>query len=106
MEVISDSSSIRQVWKALLAQDSLSKSNYEETLSLANEAWSHGSTDKNGTAKQEEKTLYMAGLGEGFDEEDDSLVFKSNVKVSDLSDTALRSWVATFLLGEPTLGLE
>ena len=48
----------------------------------------------------------IAGIGEGFDEEDDSLVFKSDVKVSNLSDNALRSWIATFLLGAPSLGGE
>jgi len=36
--------------------------------------------------------------------EDQNLVFKSDVKVSHLANKALRSWVATFLLGAPTLG--
>lgn len=37
-------------------------------------------------------------------EHEDSLVFKSDITVSKLSDVALRTWVATFLLGAPGLG--
>ena len=57
---------------------------------------SNGNGNDNGTP--------MGGLGDGFDEEDDSFVFKSDVKVEKLSDEALRGWVTTFLLGLPTLG--
>ena len=44
------------------------------------------------------------GIGEEYDEEDDRLVFKSDVRVAKLSDDALQSWIATFLLGAPSLG--
>jgi hypothetical protein len=43
----------------------------------------------------------IRGLGENLDEEDDFVVFKFDYKVSRLSDDALRSWCATFLLGIP-----
>jgi hypothetical protein len=46
----------------------------------------------------------LDGIGEGYDEEDDSLVFKSDKKISSLCDDALQTWVATFLLGSPGLG--
>ena len=59
--------------------------------------------DSNG-AEEKEKDVPIAGLGDNFDDEDDTLVFKIGVNVSDLSDKASRSWVATFLLGAPSLG--
>jgi hypothetical protein len=45
-------------------------------------------------------------FGDGYDEDDDEdeYVYKTDVKVARLSDDALRSWVATFLLGSPYLG--
>jgi putative AlgH/UPF0301 family transcriptional regulator len=95
------SSKIDNVWSALLRQqDVLTSSTLDSTLELSNEAWNAG----NGKSSRNDSVLEptpIAGLGEGFDEEDDSLVFKSDVKVAKLSDDALRSWVATFLLGTP-----
>ena len=85
----------------LLMQDVLSKANLLQNLAIAAKAWSRGG-DIN--TKDDKDELPICGLGENFDEEDDTLVFKSDVKVSDLSDKALRSWVATFLLGAPSLG--
>jgi putative AlgH/UPF0301 family transcriptional regulator len=100
-----------EVWKSLSKQDVLSIDNLSLNLEIATEAWNLGSDgkkspkgangkdNKNGKSNGARKMLPMKGLGDGFDEEDDSLVFKSNVKVAKLSDDALRSWVATFLLG-------
>lgn len=90
-----------EVWRMLLMQDVLSKANLLQNLAIAAKAWSRGG-DIN--TKDDKDELPICGLGENFDEEDDTLVFKSDVKVSDLSDKALRSWVATFLLGAPSLG--
>ena len=92
------------VWSALLKQQEvLSEINFSTTLTLAEQAWesASSSTDRK---KETSNPLPMTGLGEGFDEEDDSLVFKTDVKVSKLSDDALRSWCATFLLGIPSVG--
>jgi putative AlgH/UPF0301 family transcriptional regulator len=90
------------VWSALLRQqDVLSKKNFNSTLALAEEVWASANDYKklaNGPSE-----VPIGGLGEGFDEEDDSFVFKSDVKVSKLSDNALKSWCATFLLGMPGL---
>jgi len=102
-EVISQSKT-SEVWRMLLMQDVLSKVNLIQNLALAGKAWSRGGGDVNGRDKQKAENTPMGGLGDNFDEEDDTLVFKSDVKVADLSDKALRSWVATFLLGAPTLG--
>ncbi|KAI2500555.1 putative ACR [Fragilaria crotonensis] len=90
-----------EVWRMLLMQDVLSKVNLLQNLAIAGKAWSRGG-DVN--SKDDKDETPIGGLGENFDEEDDTLVFKSDVKVSDLSDKALRSWVATFLLGAPSLG--
>ena len=89
------------VWDILTKQELLTASNLVQNLAIGNEAWAQGAL---GDKKQEATPLPMTGLGENYDEEDDSIVFKSDVKVSQLSDDALRTWVATFLLGSPSLG--
>jgi putative AlgH/UPF0301 family transcriptional regulator len=90
------------IWDELSKQEVLSDENLIKNLLIADEAWNKGSV--NGKQDKNGDSVPIGGLGEGFDEDDDSLVFKSNVKVSKLSDDALRSWVATFLLGAPSLG--
>lgn len=99
-EVIAPSKTM-EVWRMLQMQSVLSQKNIVQNLALAGRAWLRGG-DRNGKEDTEETPI--AGLGENFDEEDDTLVFKTDVKVSDLSDKALRSWVATFLLGTPSRG--
>ena len=111
---------IESVWKALAKQDVLTSDNLSLNLEVGTEAWRAGANDNNGerngsrNGKSNGKFVSngngndngtpMGGLGDGFDEEDDSFVFKSDVKVEKLSDEALRGWVTTFLLGLPTLG--
>ncbi|VEU43008.1 unnamed protein product [Pseudo-nitzschia multistriata] len=92
------SESVRDdMWSTLLKQQVLlKKTNFIESLRLSEEAWSFAESD---SAKKKEMLSPMSGLGENFDEEDDSLVFKSDYKVSRLSDDALRGWCAVFLLG-------
>jgi putative AlgH/UPF0301 family transcriptional regulator len=97
------------VWDTLSKQEVLTNANLVRTLAIAGEAWSSGApitqeTENSDDDEASTTNTPIGGLGEGFDEEDDSLVFKSDVEVSKLSDDALRSWVATFLLGAPTLG--
>ena len=94
------------VWKSLSKQEVLTSGNLSSNLEIANEAWEVGGKDgpqngkeKNGKSNGKSEHPPMKGLGDGFDEEDDSLVFKSNIKVSKLSDDALRNWITTFLLG-------
>lgn len=91
------------VWNNLLKLEVLTTINLVKNLAMAGDAWSTGA---NGSPKPIKNNAPppISGIGEGYDEEDDTLVFKSDVKVSKLSDDALRSWVATFLLGAPTLG--
>jgi putative AlgH/UPF0301 family transcriptional regulator len=93
------------VWNNLLKLEVLTTVNLVKNLAMAGDAWSIGS---NGSPKQIPNKNHspppLTGIGECYDEDDDTLVFKSDVKVSKLSDDALRSWVATFLLGAPTLG--
>lgn len=96
-------SKIESVWEALGKQDVLTNDNLTLNLEVATEAWSAGGDPGAANGKNGKSNGKMfppiGGLGDGFDEEDDSLVFKSDVKVADLSDEALRSWVKTFLLG-------
>ena len=93
------------VWSVLLKQQEvLTNMNLVYNLELGNEAWASTDDESRRLESGEQRQTPISGLGEGFDEEDDSLVFKSDVKVSKLADDALRSWVATFLLGAPSLG--
>lgn len=103
-EVVPDSK-IESVWDALGKQDVLTNDNLSLNLKVATEAWDAGSSSSNNSpangknGKSSGSFLPIGGLGDGFDEEDDSMVFKSDVKVAALSDDALLSWVKTFLLG-------
>merc|ERR1711957_1009253 len=93
---------IRPTVKLLLQQELLTVTNVYKNLELAKQAWEimdgDGDSADETSAAQD---VNMEGLGEGYDEEDESLVYKSDVKVADLTDDALRNWVSTFLLGSP-----
>jgi len=92
-----------RVFQTLLAQELLSGVNLFKTLAIGNEAWLQAG--ENGDMKENVVgPNVMNGIGDGYDEEDESLVFKSNMKVTTLADDALRSWMSTFLLGVPRLG--
>jgi putative transcriptional regulator len=94
------------VWVTLVSQHMLSESNFSRTLAISEKAWSFGAESKDKVStkdKTKSSLLPLLGLGENFDEEDDSVVFKSDVKVAKLSDDALRRWCATFLLGNPSM---
>jgi putative AlgH/UPF0301 family transcriptional regulator len=99
-EVISNSK-LRAVWESLSKQEVLNQTNLLRNLDAAEEAWARGGDGLPSKEEQNGDSFPIGGLGEGFDEEDDSLVFKSDVKVSRLSDDALQTWVSTFLLGGP-----
>jgi putative AlgH/UPF0301 family transcriptional regulator len=110
-EIVPDSQ-IRPMFDELIKQEVLSEENLNKNLILAEQAWNAAGTTTNGssvTGNALRKLLPpIGGLGEGYDEDDDvdhdTMVYQTNVKVSKLSDDALRSWVATFLLGAPSLG--
>jgi len=91
-----------QVWSNLQQQrEVLTKMNLNRNLAIAEEAWAAGGIKQKAKVSTPEP---ITGLGEGFDEEDDTYVYQSDTKVSDLSFEALRSWCATFLLGLPNIG--
>jgi len=98
------SSQISSVWEKLQEQDVLTKINLIKTLKQGNDAWEAAEDTSRPNVARDDDGPVTDGIGEGFDEEDDSLVFKTDVPVAKLSDNALRSWVATFLLGAPSLG--
>jgi len=88
-------------WSVLLKQQVLlKKTNFIESLKVSEKAWSSANPSKV-SATNEKPKIPLLGIGENFDEDDDSYVFKSNYKVSQLSDDALRGWCAVFLLGLP-----
>lgn len=91
---------IPNVWSSLLKQELLTNFNLMGNLAQSQEVWKAGGKTQ---ANIVEEPL-TSGIGEGFDEENDSLVYKTEVPVRNLSDDAKRSWVATFLLGAPSLG--
>jgi hypothetical protein len=94
------------VWGELKRQRKLTPDNIDRNIQLAMNAWEKaGGGDVIAPRPGNGKTVPpLAGIGENFDEEDDSLVFKSDKKVSQLADDALRYWIAAYLLGNPTLG--
>lgn len=100
-DVIPDSAA-EEVWSLLKKQQILTPLNLDETLKLSEEAWlaaGNGTEKSKKNGKKKNGWNPLAGLGENFDEEDDSLVFKSDFKVSQLSDDSLRNWCMVFLLG-------
>jgi putative AlgH/UPF0301 family transcriptional regulator len=94
-----------EVWSSLTKQQILTPLNLDASLRTAEEAWSIAA--KNSERKIPKNGLNLgsfaplAGLGDNFDEEDDTVVFKSDYKVRKLCDDALRNWCAVFLLGIP-----
>ena len=90
-----------EVFEKLLQQEVLSEATLQNNLDVSNEAWNVGCSTQSEVRVDEP---ILDGIGDEFDEEDDSKVYQSNTKLTTLSDKALRSWIATFLLGEPSLG--
>jgi len=99
---IVETDKVESVWEILMKQELLTAWSLAKNLSLMKEAWSTGGAEEEESIGDKSEEI-MNGLGEGYDEEDDSLVFRTDIKVADLSDDALRSWVATFLLGSSVL---
>ena len=97
-----ESSKIEDVFQTLQKQEVLSKDNLERNLEISNEAWIKSARSDTSPPRDEKSTLTV-GIGEGFDEDDESFVFNSDKKVSELCKEAQKKWVATFLLGEPSL---
>ena len=84
------SSQTDAVWESIIKQEILTVDNLNQTLNAGGDGWEAGVSASNAR--------------EGEDDVDgDSLVFKTDVKVASLCDDALRSWVATFLLGQPSM---
>lgn len=103
-EVVPQNKSLK-VYDMLLSQEVLSETNISNNLRISNEAWEIGVGEKE---YEEAKSQDMYGnfvLDENGNEyqEDNSRVFKSKVTLTALSDDALKSWIATFLLGQPSL---
>jgi len=96
------SDKISIVFRTLLTQEMLSGVNLFKMLEVANEAWTNAGMDEKFPLKRDSTSSnpdnVMNGIGDGYDEDDESFVFKSNVKVKRLSDDALKSWMSTFLL--------
>ena len=83
------------------------KDNLGENIKITQEAWEKAAASRNSSTKSTSDkgtdVVLTTGIGEGFDEDDDTVVFNSDKKVSELADDALKKWIATFLLGAPTL---
>mmetsp|Transcript_45024 Transcript_45024/g.109432 ORF Transcript_45024/g.109432 Transcript_45024/m.109432 type:complete len:553 (-) Transcript_45024:1508-3166(-) len=106
------SSACDTVWSMLKKEHNvLTRSTLKVNLALSEETWSVATnksdqssssfSSSNGRRNNILSSMLepLRGLGEHFDEEDDSVVFNTDYKVGKLSDDALRSWCATFLLG-------
>lgn len=98
-----EQSKIDEVFQTLQRQQMLTKENLAENLDTTNEAWQKAASSDSSSGEKEPNDTLTVGIGEGFDEDDDTVVFNSNKKVSELANDALKKWVATFLLGSPTL---
>lgn len=95
-------SKVEDVFKILQKQEVNNAERFDRNFELSLQAWDKAASDEEAAKRTKSETLTL-GVGEGFDEDDDSVVFNSSTKVGDLADDALRKWVATFLLGSPTL---
>lgn len=95
-------SQTQKVWDELARQERLSKVNLRQAVDVANAAWRAGSDPLKPTKPS--RMLSLPELRGNDENAGDSLVHKSDTKVSKLSDDALVSWLATFLLGAPSLG--
>ena len=96
-----------KVWAALSKKDVLAKMNLLiQNLNYGNEAWKAGYVRRGSVVGvDEDKDSGIAlnsGIGENYDE-DDKLALKSDSRVAKLSDDVLRSRIAIFLLGDPSL---
>lgn len=86
------SSNYANVWKKLLGQkEVLTKLNLVQNISKGHEAWEEGGESTTASIRNEDDDVITEGIGEGFDEVNDSYVHNSDVKLSKLSDDALRS---------------
>jgi putative AlgH/UPF0301 family transcriptional regulator len=103
---------VQCMFDELTQQEVLTEENLNKNLIIADRAWSISASSPMTERERKKKgdttafRIPIGGLGEGYDEDDDEdeFVYKTDVKVANLSDDALRSWVATFLLGSPSLG--
>jgi hypothetical protein len=96
-------SRVEEVLAALQRQEILTKENLEMSLSAGQMAWQKAASLESSSNGTRASVPLTQGIGEGFDEEDETVVFNSEKKVSELANDALKKWVATFLLGAPTL---
>jgi len=94
---------VEEVFHTLQKQEILTESNLNTNIDVTNEAWQRGSRSDAPSDKSGKDDTLTVGIGEGFDEDDETLVFNSDTKVSQLANEALKKWIATFLLGLPTL---
>ena len=95
------------VCQILQAQELLTKDNLSKNIGFTDEAWEVGAdANKMSSNKESSGDTLTTGIGEGFDEDDDTVVFNSDKLVSELASDAHKKWTATFLLGAPTLSLE
>ena len=86
------------VWDSLVRQECITADNLKTNLAHADDSWSKGSP-----TETPQVLLPTIDNRFGNTQQDDALVFKSDVKVSKLADDALKNWVATFLLGVPIM---
>ena len=84
-------------------QSVLTEDNLAKNIVIADEAWLKAARTKAPSSDEADDTTLTVGIGEGFDEDDETVVFNSDKKVSDLAEEALKKWIATFLLGAPSL---
>lgn len=85
-EIVHDDK-IDLVWNTLLKQELLTAWTLAKNLSISREAWSAGGDESRQTNDKSDDVFN--GIGEGYDEEDESFVFQSDVKVADLSDDGM-----------------
>jgi len=94
-------SCVESVWNSLLKQRVLTERNIQQNIDYGIEAWSAGEGD---SLENDDDNFDIHSIGMGYEEEEDSFVFNTDVKVAKLSDDALRVWVSSCLLGIADLG--
>lgn len=82
---------IENTWSLLQSQTRLNERTLESNFNSGMNAWKISRLERNGKRtfeKENEK-----------DDDDDHLIYESNVKVSELADEALRHWISVYLVG-------
>ena len=77
IEVV-EQSKVDEVFQTLQKQEMLTKENLSENIAVTNEAWQKAATSNPSSDNKVPGETLTVGIGEGFDEDDETFVFNSD----------------------------